>query len=335
LKDKILSIFKIVFFLGIGIFLIWLVVRNLTEEQKQQIIAAFKEANYAWVVLAILVGIVSNVSRAIRWKMLLKPMGHSPKLSNTFMAIMIGYLANLAVPRLGEVSRCGILTKYEKIPFNQSFGTVITERIIDMICLIVLFIITFFVEHEKIYNYTIQTIVNPIRGKLSINTLLFSFILLVGFVLLVFIFRKKSKNSFLPKIRSIIKGFIEGVISIKNVEKPFWFVFHSVFIWFVYYLTVYICFYCFKETALLKASTAMVVLAFGSVAVIITPGGIGAYPVIVTEVLSLFNIPVPIGFALGWIVWLSQTLELIIIGLISLLLLPLINKEGAKPAPSV
>lgn len=327
MKDKILVALKVSFFLGIGLFLIWLVVRNITDEQRQQIFKAFREADYLWVIISIVIGIISSVSRAQRWKMLLKPMGHHPKLSNTFFAVMIGYLANLAIPRLGEVSRCGILTKYENIPFNQSFGTVITERIIDTICLFILFIITFLTEYEKIYNYTLQTIVNPIQKNLSFNSLLLiTAALIIIAIALLFFFRKKSEALFLTKVKLVIKGFVEGVISIKNVEKPVWFIFHSLFIWFAYYLMVYVCFFCFKETSLLHASTAMILLAFGSVAVIITPGGIGAYPAIITEVLSLFSISVPIGFAFGWIVWLSQAAQLVIVGVVSLLLLPLINK---------
>lgn len=332
MKNKLFSIIKVVFFLGLGILIIWLVAKNLTEEQKQQVYQSLKGADYTWVVLSIAIGIISNISRAVRWKMLLKPLGHSPRLSNTFFAVMIGYLANLAVPRLGEISRCGVLTRYEKIPFNQSFGTVITERIIDVLVLLLIFIITFFLESEKIYHYTIQTIVTPLKNKISGNH---SFVyggcvILIAIVVVVLIARKKTEsNSLLSKIKTLLLGFWEGIKSIKNIENPALFIAHSLFIWLMYYFSVYVCFYCFEDTSKLSASAALVLLAFGSIAAIITPGGIGAYPVIAAEVLSLYDIPLPIGFAFGWVVWLSQEILLIILGLASLVLTPILNKKDS------
>ena len=150
MKDKILNTAKFLFFLGIGIGLIWLVVKDLTEKDKEEIYKSFREANYWWIIVTILLGFLSNVSRAIRWKMLMKPLGHSPRLDNTVYAIFIGYMANYALPRLGEVTRCGILNRYDKVPMNELLGTVLAERAIDMLCLILIFFYTLFAQYSLI-----------------------------------------------------------------------------------------------------------------------------------------------------------------------------------------
>lgn len=313
--------------------MIWLVIRNLTEEQKQQIFRAFREAEYIWVFISILLGILSSISRAVRWKMLLAPLGHDPKLFNTFSAVMIGYLANLAVPRLGEVSRCGILTKYDNIPFSQSFGTVITERIIDLLSLIVLFVLTVFLEYEKIYSYASAKVIDPLKIKLYTgHTLLYAaYLILALTIILILLFRRKTdKPSVFTKFIVLVKGFWEGVKSIRNIQSPVLFVGHSVFIWLMYYLMVYVCLFCFAETSDLSASAALVVLVFGSVAVIVTPGGIGVYQIIVAEVLLLYSISLPIGYAFGWIGWLSQVVQVVIAALISLIVLSVKNPGGKE-----
>ncbi len=131
MKKQALNVLKFLFFLSIGIVLIWLAVRNKTEEELVNIKLALEAADYFWISLSIIISGLSHYFRAIRWKLMLKPMGYNPKTSNTIFALLVGYLANFALPRLGEVSRCGLLTKYEKVPFTEAFGTVIAERALD------------------------------------------------------------------------------------------------------------------------------------------------------------------------------------------------------------
>ncbi|PKO95047.1 MAG: TIGR00374 family protein, partial [Bacteroidetes bacterium HGW-Bacteroidetes-9] len=131
---------------------------NLTASQKHEIFQSLKIADYTWIAVAILLGMLSHLSRAMRWKILMEPMGYKPRTANVFMAVLIGYLANLALPRLGEVSRCGILTRYEKIPFNKSFGTVITERAIDMLTFVLLFFFLLFTQSGKLSIYITEKI---------------------------------------------------------------------------------------------------------------------------------------------------------------------------------
>ena len=134
------NLLKILFFLGLGILLVWMALRGKSTEEKHQIVESILNANGFWIAISLVASLLSHYFRTIRWKLLLKPLGYNPKTSNTFFAVMVGYLANFAIYRMGEVTRCGLLTKYEKVPFTVSFGSVIAERALDMICLIILFL---------------------------------------------------------------------------------------------------------------------------------------------------------------------------------------------------
>jgi len=331
LKGRILTVVKLIFFLGIGLGLVWLVVKDLSAKDKEEIYRSFREANYFWVLVAFLLGVLSCVSRAMRWQMLLEPMGHTPRFSNTFFALMVGYMANYALPRLGEVTRCGILTRYEKVPLNESFGTVVAERAIDLICLVLIFFYTLFSQYDLIFNYTYQRILAPLQHKIEplvankIILGLFTIVFLAGLVGAYMLYKKIS-----GKLGDIVKGFVQGLIAVKKVKRPGIFLFHSVFIWLLYFLMNYTGFWAFGETQHLAASTGFSVLVFGSVGMIVVQGGIGAYPLIVMETLKLYGIPLSIGFAYGWIAWSTQVVQIMVVGFISLLLLPVMNKEKIK-----
>ena len=150
MKKQTNNILKFICFLGLGVLLVWLTVKDITKQQQEDILVSIQKANYSFIGLSFLVGIFSHYVRAVRWKILLAPLGYQPKTSNTFFAVMVGYLVNLAVPRLGEVSRCGMLNSYEKIPFTEGFGSVIAERALDLVCLVLIFFITLFLEFDKI-----------------------------------------------------------------------------------------------------------------------------------------------------------------------------------------
>ncbi|MEK6615203.1 MAG: lysylphosphatidylglycerol synthase transmembrane domain-containing protein, partial [Bacteroidota bacterium] len=319
-------------FLGIGILLIWLAVKDLTDKDKIQITTSLSEANYAWIVLSMAVGILAHISRAIRWKMLLAPLGFIPKLSTTFYAVMIGYLGNLALPRLGEVLRCGILKRYEKIPLTQSFGTVITERGIDVFVLFILFIVSIRLEYEKLHSYISENMIAPM--KLSLHSLVENKIMLslvIGIILLglllFFIFRKKIFQSHIAKkISALLLSFLDGLRSVAKVKNPLLFIFHSLFIWAMYLMSVYVCVFAFQETKALPLSSCLIIMTFGSFGVIATPGGIGAYQWIVLQIMLLWGFTTAMGTAFGWIVWLAQIVLVLLVGLLSFGLLA-INKN--------
>lgn len=333
MKKKLLGIFKVLLFLGLGLLLIWLSVRKLTPEQERDIYNAVLEADYFWVIISLVLGVLSHLSRAVRWRMLMEPLGHKPTLYNTFFAVCTGYLANYAIHRLGEVTRCTVLTRYEKVPFTEGFGTVIAERIIDMICMIIVFVLTLAVQVEEISGIVDQRIWLPVKTKLAQNsTLLYILIAcFVAFVIAIFLLRKKISNLVSGKMRNLLKGFVEGFRSVRKVKNPWAFLFHTVFIWTMYYFMVYVVFFSFDQTSHLGHKAGLAVLMFGSVGIIFTPGGIGAYPLIVAEVLvSIFGISEAMGVAYGWVAWTSQFVLILILGLISFVLLSMLNKE--KPA---
>jgi uncharacterized protein (TIRG00374 family) len=272
--------------------------------------------------------------------MLLEPMNYSKSIKNSFLAVMVGYFANLGIPRSGEVARCSVLYREEKIPVNKSFGTVIVERSIDMFIFFSLFFLTFAVEFGRIDEY-VQTHIYPaINEKFAfISTdMLFGKIALgsaIVFLVIYFVFRKKIQQSaFFKKVFELANGVWQGLKSIAKIKKPFLFIFYSLLIWFLYLLMVYTCFFSLPQTSMLSLSAGLTVLVLGSIGIMITPGGIGLYPVIVAQTLVLFGISTESGFgdAIGWITWSAQTVMIIVVGALSLVVLSLNKKKYDIPA---
>lgn len=321
------TVLKFAFFLGLGLLVIWLSLRNLSAVEQQEILKSFRTANYNWVILAILLGVLSHLLRSLRWKLFFEPMGYHPSLRNTFFAVMIGYFANMAFPRLGEVSRCGILAKYEKIPFNKAFGSVITERAIDMILFLLLFLLTIFTQIGTIDNYLDTKIYPKIYEKIQdpalIKLMVYGGIAFVVIVVAILLFFRRSLASSRigKKIRIMIAGFWEGLKSLSGIRHPFLFIAYSLLIWVLYFFMLYVCFFCFTETAGLSLGAGLSALVLGSVGIMITPGGIGLYPAIIQETLRLYGISMTTGLALGWIAWTAQTAMILVVGGLSLLLL--------------
>jgi len=332
LRKRIITAIKFIVFLGFGLAIVWLSLKDLTPIERRQIIHSFRVANYWWVVLAIVLGIFSHVLRAKRWMLFFEPMGFYPSFKNTFYAVMVGYFANLAFPRLGEVTRCGILTRYEKIPFQKALGTVITERAIDMILFFLLFIMMVFTQIGTISNYLDQHVYPQLVAKFG--DVDYSRLIIIGIlaiiaitILLLFLIRNKIRNRPLyKKVATLILGFWEGLKSLSQVKKPGLFIFYSLAIWTLYFFMLYVIFFCFAETSGLAPGAGLSSLVLGSIGIMITPGGIGLYPAIIQETLILYGISKATGLALGWIAWTAQTVMIIFVGGISLLLLTF-NKE--------
>jgi glycosyltransferase 2 family protein len=205
-NKKVLQALKLLLFISIGLLLVWLSIRGLDEETKKQTVEAFKKANYTWVFLSIVVGILSHWSRAVRWNMLMQPLGHSPRTSNTFFAVMVGYLANYAFPRLGEVTRCSLVSRYEKVPLNEALGTVVAERIIDVITMLTLFVLTLLLNANKLFDIVDEQIFSPIRDNWGQKA-----DLLIGLgvgsaigLILFFLFWKKIKVKIGSKAQKLI-----------------------------------------------------------------------------------------------------------------------------------
>ena len=324
---------KVVFFLSLGVFFIWIFLRGLTAEQKNEIIQHFKEADYRWILLSVLIGLVSHISRTVRWQMLLEPLGKKPRFINAFMALIIAYFANLAVPRLGEVARCSILQRYEKIPFEKSFGTVVTERALDLLVFFVSFILAIIWHRDKFSlikeTSVFQNLIEKYHAFMQTGlTQWVVILLLVLAAFLLFRFRKRfARFAFVRKILDVVEGLLEGIKSLGKVKSPFWFVIHTLFIWAMYWLMTWVVFFSLPGTAHLDLSVALLVLVFGTIGIILVQGGIGIYPLLVTEVLMMFGVSKTTGYAMGWLLWTGQTLMIIVAGTIAMVLLPLINKK--------
>jgi len=334
LNPKLKNIIRFTLFLGIGVFFIWIFLRNLTPGQKQEIVHSMGNANYWWILAAIPLGILSHFVRAIRWKMLIETMGYKPRNSNMFFAMIIGYFANLALPRLGEVSRCTILAKYEDVPFNKSFGTVITERAFDFIVFVFLFFFNLLLQAERLQGYIDENIYIPLQAKLNLSynlsgalsILIISVIILFGLIFLIF--RKKIIASRIYlKIREIVTGFIEGMKSLLKLRNLWLFGFYTFSIWALYLLMAYIVFFSIPASSGLGLDAGMAVLVFGSVGFMVVQGGIGIYPAIVAETLVLYGVASAQGYALGWLIWTSQNLTIVLVGIVSLILLPILNNR--------
>ncbi len=331
---KIKDLLRITFFLSIGIFFIWIFLSKLTPAQKTEILAAFSRIKVFWLIVIAFFGLLSIYLRAIRWNMLLEPMGHKPRTSNAFMAIMIGYLANLALPRIGEMIRCTLLYKYDNVPVTKSFGTVIVERVIDLVLLLVFFAIAILVQIDILSAFAYDKILVPLQKKFDIINVKMIIILILtvfivsSFIIFLFIRNKHSNSPFLNKIRELLKGFWHGLKSVSKLKHPYLFVLYSILIWVSYFFSTYFAFFCLAETSNLGVNAALAVLAFGTVSFIVVQGGIGIYPFIVANTLALYGIFKTTGYAFGWIVWSLQTIEIIIGGLISFIILPIINKKG-------
>ena len=338
MKKKLLSALRLVFFLGLGLLFIWLFLRNLSPDQKQEIWASFLDANYWWALLSIVLGIISHLIRAMRWQILLKPMGYNPRIGNTFSAVMVGYLANLALPRLGEVTRCTILAKYEKVPFQKSFGTVIVERAIDLVIFGLLFLVVLLGQWSLIKDYVFEKIYAPLAAKFAILqdvSLVWAVLAASAGVLLLFliIFRKRfSHLSIYQRFKTLVLGFWEGLRSVTRIERPWTFIFQSLLIWVFYFLMLYLCFFCFVDSSSLGIPAGLAMLVFGSIGIMVVQGGIGIYPAIIAEAASLYGLALTTGYALGWLAWTAQTVMIIVAGGIALVLLPLKNKTNESSA---
>lgn len=334
MNPKLKNVIRFTVFLGIGIFFIWIFLRNLTPDQKKEIVNSMGNANYWWIAFAIPLGILSHYVRAVRWKMLIETMGYKPGNSNMFFAVITGYFANLALPRLGEVSRCSILTKYENVPFNKSFGTVITERALDFMVFVFLFFLNLALQAERLSGYINENIYKPLQAKFNLSYDLGGTLTILAvasfavFALIFLVFRKQIvTNRIYIKIKEVFLGFIEGMKSLIKVRNLWLFGFYTFSIWALYLLMAYIVFFSIPASSGVGLDAGLAVLVFGSVGFMVVQGGIGIYPAIVAETLVLYGVASAQGYALGWLIWTSQNLTIVLVGIISLVLLPLLNNR--------
>ncbi len=332
LKKRIISVVEYLFFLGIGILLLWLSVRQLDLSAVWDDIL---EASYGWLFLALFFTLVSHVFRALRWNLLINTLGYKTRLSSTFFAVMFGYLANTAVPRMGELARCGTLSRKEKIPFNALFGTVISERIFDLVVLALLIFFVIIFQLDLLGDFLNRNF-GPLWESLFSNRysiLLLALILLVtigSIIYLAWAYREKIKQlKFYEPVRKFLDGLWIGVKTIKKMKQKGLFLLYTFFIWFFYAMMVYLPFFMLPETSRLNFIDALTVLAIGSLGIVApVPGGIGAYHYIVKVTLTeLYRVEANAAMSFATITHAGQTLLSILVGALSYFLTGILSKK--------
>jgi uncharacterized protein (TIRG00374 family) len=320
---------KIGFFFLVGILLIWWSLHQIPPQEWDKFTKALAKSKF-WLIIPIffILGL-SHFIRALRWRLIMEPLGYKPSIMNTFLAVLIGYLANLAIPRLGEVLKCTLLAKYEKVPAEKIVGTIVAERAFDVISLGIVFLLALTLQFNVIKAGWQQLQSGGSAATTSNNNLfiilgIIAFLVIVA-VILFFTLRHKFESIISP-IKKIIKGVWEGVISATKLKKHNLFFFYSFSIWFLYLLATYIGLYGTEGTAS-SFSTAISCLAYASIGMIITPGGIGAYAFFMAKVLELNGIEYTLGLANGTLQWFSQVIIVIVLGGLALIMLPFINKQ--------
>ncbi|CAI8176963.1 MAG: Uncharacterised protein [Formosa sp. Hel1_33_131] len=303
----------------LGVFLVWY---SLAKISIPVLLGYFKNANYFWVGLGVFLGILSHLSRAYRWKFMIEPLGYNLRFPNSIMAVFTAYLVNYTIPRAGEVSRATILTNYESVPFEKGFGTIIAERVADLLVMLCIISLTLVLEFDIIYTF-LFTNIDP--TQLILLGLLALVILVIGYQLF-----KKSKHPFALKIKTLFLGLIEGVSSILKMKKKWAFLAHTLFIWTMYVSMFYLTSFSIPETSQLPFSAILLGFISASFSIAATNGGIGSYPLAIFAAFSIFNVPEDPSIAFGWIMWTSQTLMVIILGGLSLLFLPIYNRLYPK-----
>ncbi|MFC2151517.1 lysylphosphatidylglycerol synthase transmembrane domain-containing protein [Bacteroidota bacterium] len=322
MKRKIIRIFNFFVFLTIGIILLYLAFKGVDFNT---LVNDLKSANYYWVLLSLFFAFIGYVSRAYRWKLLIEPLNYNPPVKNVLYAVMFGYLANLAFPRIGEISRCGALTRSDKIPMDSLIGTVIIERTIDLVVLLLLLFVIFIAKIESFGLFIKENVFIPISKKF-ISTIDFSIyywliiIIVIGSAIgLFYYFRKRFKRvRIILKIRRIIRGVISGIKTVTKMRSRKMFLFHTFFIWLMYFLMTYVVIFSIPATQGLKPIDGLFLLVIGGLGMSApVQGGIGAFHWIISSGLTLYGISKTDGLVFATIQHESQVFLVLILGTFS------------------
>ena len=319
MSKSLITLLKIAIPLSLGVFLIYYSYSKFTPQQLEEISVYFKKADYTFVILSVFFSLLSHVSRAYRWSFMLEPLGYKPKLLNNFMAVYVAYIMNIFIPKSGEVSRAVIINKYEDVPFDKAFGTIISERVIDVLFLFGFTGVALLLQFEKLSEFLLNVLpINTIYNLIGVFL-----IVLVLFLLIL----KFSKSSIIKKVIRFFSGLKDGVLSILKMKKKGPFIVHSFLIWGLYLLSFYTATFALSETSDISFATLIITFVVGSFSFAFTNSGFGSYPFFVAGILAIFAIPETVGTAFGWIVWTSSIASIVFFGGLSLLILPFYNKE--------
>ena len=326
MKTKTKQIPQFILFLSLGVFLLWYTTASLSREDLKKVEELVFEAKLIYIIPSIAALLLSHYIRALRWKMMMDELDRKPGIINVFLSVLVGYFLNLVFPRLGEVAKCSLLGKYEKMPVDKLIGTIVAERIIDLICLIIVIFITVFSQINRVGSYAAE-LLSQLRAKTneSFTVVIITLVSFLFLSIIVYQFFKKSK--WFEPIKSFFLGIKEGLFSIQKVKKKTVFWSYTIAIWFLYLLSIRVGFFSFTDTVDLGWIPSLTILTFGSFAMIATQGGVGAYQLAVQKTLGFYGIQEITGLAFGWLLWSVQTFMLLIVGPISMLLLFLFNRR--------
>ena len=319
MNKSIIKFLKIAIPLGLGFFLIYYSYSKFSPEQLEEISFYFKKADYKIVALSVFFSLLSHLLRAYRWNFMLESLGYKPKIANNFMAVNVAYIMNLFIPKSGEISRAVIINKYEDVPFDKAFGTIISERAVDVIILFGFTAIALMLQFDLLFTF-LTDIIQPSKLYIAFGALFL-------FVIIFFLFLKYSKSVLHQKIKQFYLGIKEGILSIIKMKEKGLFIVHSFLIWGLYLLSFYTALHALEETSSITFGIIIITFVVGSFSFAFTNSGFGTYPFFVAAILSVFNIPETVGTAFGWIVWTSSITSIVFFGGLSLLVLPFYNRN--------
>lgn len=317
---KIKSLLKVILPLAVGFFFVYLSYNSTSEEDRILIYSYIQKADLRFVMLSVFFGILSHLSRAYRWKYLLSPLGYQPRFINSVLAVLIAYIANLGIPRSGEILRATTLSSYEKIPFEKTFGTIVAERLVDLLILMGFVLTALVVQFDIIWSILSEKKISTVQIVIGLA------FVIIGYIILKKLFTL-SQNPLIIRIKNFFWGLAEGIMSLKNMPNKGRFIGHTLFIWLMYLAMFYVVKWTVPETASLGMNAILPAFVVGGLAISATNGGIGIYPFSVALVLAAFKISNESGLAFGWIMWTSQTLMIIVFGSLSFFVLPLVNRQ--------
>jgi uncharacterized protein (TIRG00374 family) len=327
-KKKSVQVLQFIIFFGLGGGLMYWQFSTFTDEEREAFYNGLRNANYYWFAVAVFIGMLAHLLRAIRWQMLLTPLGHKAGLGTRFYAVLLGYLANYGLPRLGEVVRPSVLTVSDNVPLSESFGTVVVERIVDMLCLGVIFLIVLLLQFAELQGLFFEYVWDPAMIKFSgIAASPLKMTLLIGILLLLVAGFLFLRNRVKGKAKAFFAGLKDGILSVRKVKSPGLFIAQSLLIWFGYYLALFVVFFCFPETSSLTMNNALILVLFGTFGVAFTPGGIGAYQIIITAILiDIAPESTPAAASFAWLSWGAQVATVLIFTGVAFAIRPVLNK---------
>jgi uncharacterized protein (TIRG00374 family) len=324
-KSK-LQVVQYFFLLAVGLTLCWLFFRNFNFSELK---AALATGNFSWFYVVMLTTLIVYVIRTVRWQMLIKATGHNTLFLNAFAALSISYFVSLLIPRLGEVTRCLSIKRQHPVPFMQLLGTVIIERVIDIISLVVMLVLTLLLQFDHIIEFMTDNIFHPfyegivvkiIAGNKVIIIITLAVLSIIFF--LFFYFRKYIREKSPKLVLQFMEGLKQGIISVSKLEQKKLFIFYTILIWAGYYFMTYFWFFVFKETTVLGWGACLSIVSIGTIgrSVPIQGGGMGAYHFLVTQVVILYGVSEAFGKTLATCIHGGQVFFTFAMGLVGLLI---------------